>query len=186
VVFAKRLSHYNPLRLTYLVHTLKKQPSSSNPEYSWRFIFAIARQHKKQLLTGHVIAVLATIASVPVPLMMPLLVDEVLLHHPGLVLNSVNPYLPPEWQQPIVYIGGILVVSLLLRLFALILNIIQTRQFSNIAKDVIFRIRASLVQHLQHISMSEYESLGSGTVTAHMVTDLDTLDNLSAPPSANC
>ncbi len=177
MVFAKRLSHYNPLRLTYLVHTLKKQPSSSNPEYSWRFIFAIARQHKKQLLTGHVIAVLATIASVPVPLMMPLLVDEVLLHHPGLVLNSVNPYLPPEWQQPIVYIGGILVVSLLLRLFALILNIIQTRQFSNIAKDVIFRIRASLVQHLQHISMSEYESLGSGTVTAHMVTDLDTLDN---------
>ncbi|MDD1622327.1 MAG: ABC transporter ATP-binding protein/permease [Methylococcaceae bacterium] len=108
---------------------------------------------------------------------MPLLVDEVLLNHPGLVLKHVNPFLPAEWQQPIVYIVGVLVASLILRLFALILNIIQTRQFSNIAKDVIFRIRESLVQHLQHISMSEYESLGSGTVTAHMVTDLDTLDN---------
>lgn len=108
---------------------------------------------------------------------MPLLVDEVLLQHPGLVLNSVNPFLPTEWQQPIVYIVGVLLVSLLLRLFALVLNIIQTRQFSNIAKDVIFRIRSNMVNHLQRISMSEYESLGSGTVTAHMVTDLDTLDN---------
>lgn len=120
---------------------------------------------------------LATVASVPVPLLMPLLVDEVLLHKPGMVLNSVDPLLPPEWRQPVVYIVGVLVVSLLLRLFALVMNTIQTRQFSNIAKDVIFRIRQRLVQHLQHISMSEYESLGSGTVTAHMVTDLDTLDH---------
>jgi ATP-binding cassette, subfamily C, bacterial len=156
---------------------LKNQRADSQAEYSWHYIFRIALQHKKQLVTGHIIAVLATAASVPVPLLMPLLVDEVLLHHPGLVLEHVNPFLPAQWQQPIVYIGGVLIVSLLLRLFALILNIIQTRQFSNIAKDVIFRIRESLVKHLQHISMSEYESLGSGTVTAHMVTDLDTLDN---------
>ncbi|QPK64890.1 ABC transporter ATP-binding protein [Methylomonas sp. LL1] len=156
---------------------MKKQRSPNKFEYSWHYIFRIALQHKKQLVTGHLIAVLATIASVPVPLMMPLLVDEVLLHHPGLVLNSVNPFLPAEWRQPIVYIAGVLIVSLLLRLFALILNIIQTRQFSYIAKDVIFRIRKSLVHRLQHISMSEYESLGSGTVTAHLVTDLDTLDN---------
>ncbi len=156
---------------------MKKQRSPSKSEYSWRYIFRIALLHKKQLITGHLIAVLATVASVPVPLLMPLLVDEVLLRHPGLVLNHVDPYLAPQWRQPVVYIGGVLIVSLLLRLFALLLNIIQTRQFSNIAKDVIFRIRESLVRHLQHISMSEYESLGSGTVTAHMVTDLDTLDN---------
>lgn len=121
-------------------------------------------------------AVLATLASVPVPLLMPLLVDEVLLHKPGLVLQTVDPYLPPQWRQPLAYIAGVLLVSLLLRLFGLILNIIQTRQFSNIAKDVIFRIRQQLIGHLQSISMSEYESLGSGTVAAHMVTDLDTLD----------
>ena len=156
---------------------MKTQRPSGNFEYSWHYIFRIALQHKKKLIIGHLIAVLATAASVPVPLLMPLLVDEVLLNHPGLVLLNVNPYLPVNWQQPIVYITGVLLVSLLLRLFALILNIMQTRQFSNIAKDVIFQIRQSLVHHLQHISMSEYESLGSGTVTTYMVTDLDTLDN---------
>ncbi len=134
-------------------------------------------QHKKQLFYGHIIAVLATAASVPVPLLMPLLVDEVLLHHPGLALNSMNPWLPSDWQTPTVYILVILLASLLLRLFTLVLNIIQTRQFASIAKDVIFRIRESLVKQLQHISMSEYESLGSGTVTTYMVKDLDTLDN---------
>ena len=134
-------------------------------------------QQKKQLLIGHFIAVLATIISVPVPLLMPLLVDEVLLNKPAAVLNTINPYLPIEWQIPIVYISGILVISLILRLFSLVFNVIQTRQFANIAKEVIFHIRTDLVKRLQYISMAEYESLGSGTVTAYLVTDLDTLDN---------
>ena len=134
-------------------------------------------QHKKQLLVGHVNALLATVLSVPVPLLMPLLVDEVLLHHPGAVLHTLDPFLPQEWRLPAVYIALILLFSLLLRLCALLLNIIQTRQFSNIAKDVIFRIRENLIRHLQFISMSEYESLGSGTVSAYLVKDLDTLDN---------
>ncbi|MDD4913448.1 MAG: ABC transporter ATP-binding protein [Methylococcales bacterium] len=146
-------------------------------EYSWDFIFRIALQHKKQLLTGHVNALLATVVTVPVPLLMPLLVDEVLLHHPGWVLKTVDPYLPPDWRQPVVYIGGVLLVSLLLRLIGLILNIIQTQHFSNIAKDVVFTIRENLIRRLQTLSMSEYENLGSGTVSNYLIKDLDTLDD---------
>ena len=154
-----------------------KKSHTRQAEYSWHYIIQIALQHKKQLLIGHLVALTATVLSVPIPLLMPLLVDEILLNHPGIVLHTVNPFLPTDWQQPLVYITGVLLFSLLLRLLALTLNIIQTRQFSTIAKDVIFRIRESLLQHLQHISMSEYESLGSGTVTTYLVTDLDTLDN---------
>jgi len=51
------------------------------------------------------------------------------------------------------------------------------RQFTVISKDIVFRIRKDLIGHLQTISMSEYETLGSGTVVTHLVTDLDTLDN---------
>ncbi|QWF72490.1 ABC transporter ATP-binding protein [Methylomonas paludis] len=154
-----------------------KKPLPNSAEFTWQYIFNIARQHKKQLLIGHLLAVLATMLSVPVPLLMPLLVDEVLLNHPGLMLDTLNPLAPPEWRQPAFYIAAILIASLLLRLFAMIFNVIQTRQFSYIAKDVIFNMRKALVERLQHISMSEYESLGSGTVTAYLVTDLDTLDN---------
>jgi ATP-binding cassette, subfamily C, bacterial len=147
------------------------------PYFSWNYIRDIAFEHKKELFTAQIIVLLATLASVPVPLLMPLLVDEVLLNKPGITVGLIDRYTPVEWHQPLLYISIILLTSLILRLISLILNIIQTRQFSFIAKDVIFRIRQTLINHLQNISMSEYESLGSGTVVSHLVTDLDTLDN---------
>jgi ATP-binding cassette subfamily C protein len=41
---------------------------------------------------------------------------------------------------------------------------------------VIFRIRLALLSHLEKVSMSEYETLGSGTVASYLVTDLQTID----------
>ncbi|MCK9635329.1 MAG: ABC transporter ATP-binding protein/permease [Methylobacter tundripaludum] len=160
------------------------QTSLSNPvqskqatqSYSWSTIYQIALEHKKELIASHFIAILATIASVPVPLLMPLLVDEVLLHKPGIIIQTVNQLFPVAWQLPILYIGVILLISVILRIIAIIFNIIQSRQFSCIAKDIVFRIRADLIGHLQNISMSEYESLGTGTVANYLIKDLDTID----------
>lgn len=152
------------------------QSKQANQPYSWNSIYQIALEHKKELISSHFIAILATIASVPVPLLMPLLVDEVLLHKPGVLTQIINPFFPEAWHLPILYIGVILLVSLILRIIAIVFNIIQTRQFSCIAKDIVFRIRVRLIGHLQTISMSEYESLGTGTVVTHLVKDLDTID----------
>jgi len=157
------------------VHS-KPSPSQAAP-FSWNYIFQIARQHKKALIYSHIIAILAMISSVPVPLFMPLLVDEILLHKPGLIIQTLNPLVPSAWQVPIFYIGAVLVASLLLRIIGIIFNIIQARKFSCIAKDIIFRIRQNLIDHLQTISMAEYESLGTGSIVTHLVTDLDTIDN---------
>lgn len=144
--------------------------------FSWYSIYQVALEHKKDLLSAHIIAILATIASVPVPLLMPLLVDEVLLHNPAIIVSTLNQFIPAIWQIPVVYIAAILSLSLLLRLIAIVLNIIQGRKFTCISKDVVFRIRKALINRLKTISMSEYESLGTGAVVTHMVTDLDTLD----------
>ncbi|MDC9727909.1 MAG: ABC transporter ATP-binding protein [Methyloprofundus sp.] len=107
---------------------------------------------------------------------MPLLVDEVLLKNPGITISTINQFAPPHWQSPILYISAILVASLCLRVLGIIFNIIQSRQFTRISKDIIFHIRKRQINHLKQISMAEYESLGSGTVITHLVTDLDTLD----------
>ena len=145
--------------------------------YSWKTIYQIALEHKKQLVYAHLLALLATVVSVPVPLLMPLLVDEVLLKKPSTLIHTINLFTPVEWQLPVLYITVVLVASLILRIMAIIFNIIQSRQFSFISKDIIFRLRSKLINHLQTISMSEYESLGTGTVVTNLVTDLDTLDN---------
>ncbi len=152
------------------------QSKQATQAYSWNTIYQIALEHKKELIVSHFIAILATIASVPVPLLMPLLVDEVLLHKPGIIIQTVNLFFPATWQIPILYISVILLISVILRIIAIIFNIIQSRQFSCIAKDIVFRIRSNLIRHLQNISMSEYESLGTGTVVTHLVKDLDTID----------
>ena len=157
---------------------MTKNPDSSlkSPSYTWKYIYKIALEHKRELILAHVIAVLATVVSVPVPLLMPMLVDEVLLDKPGKAIATINQFFPEHWHTPILYIGAILVVSLVLRIIALIFNIIQARQFSSISKDIIFRIRKQLINRLQRISMTEYETLGSGTVANHLITDLDTLN----------
>ncbi|WP_371838049.1 ABC transporter ATP-binding protein [Pseudomonas fragi] len=143
---------------------------------TWGEIRRLALRHKKALWIANGVAVLATLCSVPIPLLLPLLVDEVLLGNGDVALKVMNHWLPTAWHSAAGYIGLMLVVTLLLRCGALLFNVLQARLFSRLAKDIVFRIRLRLIERLKRISLSEYESLGSGTVTTHLVTDLDTLD----------
>lgn len=150
--------------------------ATSPSSYNWRYIFNIALRHRRELILANLIAILAATLSVPLPLLMPLLVDEVLLEQPGIVVATVNNLFSESWQGPPLYIGSVLVLTVLLRLLSLGLNVLQARQFTIISKDVIYHIRAGLLERLQRISMAEYETLGSGSVASHFVTDLDTVD----------
>ena len=144
--------------------------------YDWKYIIEIAKKHKKQLILANLIAIVATIASIPVPLLLPLLVDEVLLNKPGVVVQTINSITPSLWHEPLLYILSILVLTLFLRISSLVLSVFQTRQFTIISKDLIYQIRRSLLSKLNKVSMTEYETLGSGTVTSYFVTDLSTVD----------
>lgn len=148
-----------------------------NQSYNWQYILNVAKEHRPALIKANIVAILATLASVPVPLLMPLLVDEVLLNQPGVAVNTINQWIPSDWQSPVFYIVSILFLTLILRLIALVLNVWQSRQFTMVAKDIIFRMRQALLIRLGGVSMSEYETLGSGTVAAYFVTDLETVDN---------
>ncbi|AMB85240.1 ABC transporter ATP-binding protein [Pseudomonas agarici] len=143
---------------------------------SWAQIRRLALQHKKSLWVANAVAVMATLCSVPIPLLLPLLVDEVLLKHGDAALRVMNHVLPAGLQSAVGYIGLMLLITLCLRCGALLFNVLQARLFAGLAKDIVYRIRIRLIERLKWISLGEYESLGSGTVTTHLVTDLDTLD----------
>ncbi|MBY6018201.1 ABC transporter ATP-binding protein/permease [Halomonas denitrificans] len=133
-------------------------------------------QHKKRLLAANLIAIVATVISVPIPLMLPLLVDEVLLDQPGTLLHAMNEVLPASWQQPVTYIGIVLVLVILMRCSSQALNILQSRQFTLVAKSLTCRIRQTMLDKLGRISMSQYEARGSGGVASLLVTDIETID----------
>ena len=144
--------------------------------YSWSSIAHLAWQHKPKILLAQLIAIIAVVVTVPLPLLIPVLIDEVLLGNPAWLLENLNQLLPTTWQQPVYYIGLIIFITMVLRALSLILSVWQMRQFTLISKDVVYQLRHQLSHRLQKVSMAEYETLGSGKVVSHLITDLDTLD----------
>ena len=147
--------------------------------YTWGYVLSIFLAHKRELVLAHAVAVCAAILSVPVPLLMPLLVDEVLLGKPGPLVGAMQRVLPDAWHAALTYVLVVLLVTIALRLGSLALQVWQTRQFTLISKDLIFRMRAELIDRLNRVSMAEYESLGGTTVASHMVVDLNTIDEFT-------
>ena len=144
--------------------------------YRWSELVSMITRHRRELISANLIAILGAAVSVPIPLLMPLLVDEVLLNQPGSTVATLQQLFPSEWHGAILYITAILILTISLRLAGLILGVWQTRQFTIISKDLIFKMRRDLLLRLQRFSMSEYETLGSSTVASHLVTDLDAID----------
>jgi len=151
-------------------------PPLRSEVYTWPEVIEMIVRHRRELIAANLIAILGAVAAVPVPLLIPLLVDEVLLDRPGSAVAWMNSVFPESWHGPVLYIGAILVLTLVLRLLTLVFNVWQTREFTIIAKDVIYNIRRTLLQRLERFSMAEYETLGSSTVASHLVTDLDAID----------
>jgi ATP-binding cassette subfamily C protein len=145
--------------------------------YTWVRVWTIVKEHHRELVSANVIALFAVLASVPLPLMMPLLVDEVLLDQPGFLVQTMDLIFPQAWRGAVLYISAILLLTVVLRVITVMLSVWQTREFTKIAKDVVYRIRRDLLLRLQRISMAEYEAIGSGEVTSHFVTDLNAVDD---------
>lgn len=158
------------------------RPAKATPvqdAITWRALWQLALEHRPALIRGHLIALGAALVAIPVPLLMPLLVDEVLLDRPGPIVHAIAQATPAGWHGPTLYIVAVLLATLLLRIATLALGVWQSREFSLIAKDAIFRLRARLLRRLEHVSMRDYETLGAGRVASHLVTDLEAIDQFA-------
>jgi ATP-binding cassette subfamily C protein len=144
---------------------------------TWRGIADELKTHRARLLQANLIALLAVAAAVPVPLLLPLMVDEVLLQHPGKMVAAVGVWFPAAWHGPVLFIGAALLLTLALRLTAILLNVWQGRTFSLLAKEVVYRIRVRMLNRLSRIALSQFETVGAGRVTSHFVTDLNAIDS---------
>ena len=142
--------------------------------YSWKKIFNLLKKDKKYFVIAQILALFATAASVLIPLLMPLLVDEVLLDKPGWIVNSINSLLGEG--SAFYYTMIVLAIVIFLRFLYAFLNILQNRIFETISKNITFKIRKDLLLHLEKVSMAEYELSGSGLVASRLVTDIETVD----------
>lgn len=150
--------------------------ATSERSYTWQRIYDLVVSHKPELFKANVIAVFAMLATVPLPLLLPILVDEVLLDQPGPIVAFLQVFVSPEWHTAAYYILAITIVTIILRLMGLGLGVWQMQQFTVIAKNVTYRIRKDLLARVQGVSMSQYATMGSGSVSATMLNDVNTID----------
>jgi len=146
-----------------------------NKHITFKTIFNLVVSQKPLLIWGQLITLLAITVSIPIPLMLPVMVDEVLLNKPDFIIQGIDTFFGSG--NAFYYIAIATVVVIFLRIFYFLLNAVITKIFTYIAKFVTFEIRKRLLKHLQKVCMNEYEILGSGAVTSNLVTDVNTLDN---------
>jgi ATP-binding cassette subfamily C protein len=137
-------------------------------------LYKLLLQNKSQLISGQLIVLAAILISIPIPLMLPVLVDEVLLEKPDSFVATIDAILGSG--NAFYYIGIVALTVIFLRFIHFILTVIITKIFTRLSKEVIYKIRVEIIEYLKTVSMNEYESLGSGAIGANLITDVDTLD----------
>ncbi|EGR2045188.1 ABC transporter ATP-binding protein [Vibrio parahaemolyticus] len=149
-------------------------PKNDTISRSW--LITQVKKHKSKLILANLIAIVATLISVPIPLLMPLMVEEVLLDKPASGLSAMNAVLPEAWHTPTGYIFFTLFLVVLMRAASQALNIVQSRQFTLVSKTITFEMRSKMIDKLGRISIRQYETKGSGGINAHLITDIETID----------
>lgn len=146
-----------------------------NEKISLKYIFKLLLKNKRALLWGQFFTIIGIFISVPIPLLLPLLVDEVLLEKPSFFVNNIDYFFGSG--DPFYYIAIVTVVVILLRFLHFIFGVINSKIFTKISKIVIFDIRVKLLNHLKKVTTNEYETIGSGKIAANLITDVNTLDS---------
>lgn len=88
----------------------------------------------------------------------------------------MNQFLPQGWQTATGYIMLTLLMVVVMRIASQLLNILQSRQFTLVSKTITYEMRRKMIEKLGRISIRQYETRGSGGINAHLITDIETID----------
>ncbi len=142
--------------------------------YTFKKLLNEIKQYKKEFISAQIIAVIATLISIPIPLLMPLLIDEVLLKKGGWWIDTINSFFGN--CNVFCYVLITLIAVLILRSLFISLNIAQTYFFEKITKDITYKIRLRITEHLKRLSINEYENIKTGDISSRLISDVNTLE----------
>ena len=130
--------------------------------------------YRSALIRGNLAAVVATLLTVTIPLFIPILVDELLLKKSHTLTGWVATHITPMSTEG--YVFFFLALVIVLRIAGFFLNVYQVKTFLGVSKDLAYRLRRSATEHLQRVSLKEYEISSSGAIASRLVTDINTVD----------
>jgi len=137
-------------------------------------LFKEILKYKKELIIGNIFAVISTLLTVTIPLFIPMLIDELLLHKEAKLTALVAEYITP--MSLIGYVMFFLILTIIMRFLGVIFANLQVKMLLLVSKDISFKLRKRAIEHLKRVSLKEYERFSPGAITSKLVTDIDTVD----------
>ena len=116
---------------------------------------------------------LTTLLLLPLPLLIPLLIDEILLNHPGKLTRFFSTYL--NSHEPGVMIVSVTGLILVLRGVAFWTANRQTYHALRISQRLAYSLRHRILYHLERLALPEYERMRSGGIVTRSMQDVETL-----------
>ncbi|MEA2115533.1 MAG: ABC transporter ATP-binding protein [Thermodesulfobacteriota bacterium] len=145
--------------------------------YSYKKLFEQIRAQKSDFWRTNLYGILATFLLLPIPMLIPLLIDEILLNHPGKMTETISRVYdtPATW----VYIAVILVLVVFLRFLAFFFNNRKTYYATKITQKISYQLRHRILNHLERVSLAEYETLKSGGIASKTVQDVESVSGFA-------
>ena len=145
--------------------------------YTFKTLYKQIKTQKSAFWRTSVYGVLATLLLLPLPMLIPLLIDEVLLGHPGKMTEIISAVFGSSeiW----VYILVILLVVICLRTLAFLFTNRKTFYSIKITQKIAYLLRHRILHHLERVSLSEYETLKSGGIASKTIQDVEVVSGFA-------
>ena len=145
--------------------------------YTFKTLYDQIKSQKSDFWRTSLYGIIATLLLLPIPMLIPLLIDEVLLEHPGKMTELISAFFGSNeiW----LYIAVILVIVLILRFTAFFFNNKKTFYATKITQKISYLLRHRILHHLERVSISEYETLKSGGIASKTVQDVESVSGFS-------
>ena len=146
-------------------------------QYTCESLYDQIKSQKSDFKRANLYGILATLLLLPIPMLIPILIDEVLLEHPGKITEIITQFFGSS--EAWVYIVTMLVLVLALRFSAFFFNIKKIFYSTKITQKINYVLRHRILHHLERVSLSEYETIKSGGIASKTISDVETLSSFS-------
>lgn len=139
--------------------------------YTFKTLYSHIQAQKGDFWRSSFYGILNTLLLLPIPMLIPILIDEVLLKNPGKMTETIGTFF--DTSNVWVYVSVILVLILLLRAAAFFFNNKKIFYAMKITQKIAYLLRHRILQHLEHVSLFEYETVKSGGIASKTLQDVE-------------
>jgi ATP-binding cassette subfamily C protein len=138
-------------------------------------IWVQLREEKKAFFRVSLYGIFSALLLIPIPMFFPLLIDELLLSHPGKMVQISQEYFGIE--TPWVLVVCVLGIVFVLRGMVFVLENRKAYHTIGMTQKLSATLRIALLRHLQSASLKEYEMLKSGSIATKTIQDVEVVSS---------